>query len=388
MRTVFALLFALGAVAQHTSEQAEAAISDPAAECTVYGYQPVTNALASFPPIWKNASILPTDTTAAAKWASIQGSVPNIAPKNISITIPISVGAANYSATDPDCWWSYHQCTTPKAQGVPADVAFVPEPNTLGYGFDDGPNCTHNVFYDFLASQNQTATMFYIGSNVLDWPLEAQRAIADGHEICVHTWSHPYMTSLTSENAFAELYYTAQAIKLVTGVTPTCWRPPYGDVDDRIRAIAHGLGLQTILWKYDSNDWQVGSNPNITTTYVDGQYEQMLTDAANGAFNTAGTIILTHELNNYTMSEAIKFYPQIRKAFANVVPVSVALNITHPYVEQNYTLPSFSQYVADHPNINATNAVKKSSARTDASALGHGLLALAAGTVGLGLFVL
>jgi hypothetical protein len=56
----------------------------------------------------------------------------------------------------------------------------------MGYGFDDrdGPNCTHNVFYDYLASQNQKATMFYIGSNVLDWPLEVQRLLADGHEIC------------------------------------------------------------------------------------------------------------------------------------------------------------------------------------------------------------
>ena len=54
----------------------------------------------------------------------------------------------------------------------------------MGYGFDDGPNCTHNVFYGYLASQNQKATMFYIGSNALDWPLEAQRALADGHEIC------------------------------------------------------------------------------------------------------------------------------------------------------------------------------------------------------------
>jgi hypothetical protein len=55
----------------------------------------------------------------------------------------------------------------------------------MGYGFDDGPNCTHNAFYDFLASQNQKATMFYIGSNVLNWPLEAQRALADGHQICI-----------------------------------------------------------------------------------------------------------------------------------------------------------------------------------------------------------
>ena len=28
-----------------------------------------------------------------------------------------------------------------------------------------------------------------------------------------------------------------------------------------------------------------------------------------------GTIMLTHELNNYTMSEAIKYYPQLRAAF-------------------------------------------------------------------------
>lgn len=39
-----------------------------------------------------------------------------------------------------------------------------------------------------------------------------------------------------------------QAIKDVMGVTPTCWRPPYGDVDDRVRAIAQGLGLRTYMW--------------------------------------------------------------------------------------------------------------------------------------------
>jgi len=54
----------------------------------------------------------------------------------------------------------------------------------MGYGFDDGPNCTHNTFYDYLSSQNQKATMFFIGSNVLNWPNEARRALADGHEIC------------------------------------------------------------------------------------------------------------------------------------------------------------------------------------------------------------
>ena len=58
----------------------------------------------------------------------------------------------------------------------------------MGFAFDDGPSCTHNMFYNYLSSQQPKATMFYIGSNVLDWPLEAQRAIADGHEVCAREW--------------------------------------------------------------------------------------------------------------------------------------------------------------------------------------------------------
>ena len=48
--------------------------------------------------------------------------------------------------------WTCSGCTTPKLAGLPPDVASVPEPNTMGYGFDDGPNCSHNAFYDFLST--------------------------------------------------------------------------------------------------------------------------------------------------------------------------------------------------------------------------------------------
>jgi peptidoglycan/xylan/chitin deacetylase (PgdA/CDA1 family) len=72
----------------------------------------------------------------------------------------------------------------------------VPEPKTVGYGFDDGPNCTHNAFYDYLSSQNQKATMFFIGSNVLIWPREARRALTDGHEICVREFAFRFWHSI------------------------------------------------------------------------------------------------------------------------------------------------------------------------------------------------
>jgi peptidoglycan/xylan/chitin deacetylase (PgdA/CDA1 family) len=123
-------------------------------------------------------------------------------------------------------------------------------------------------------------------------------------------------------------------IKLVTGVTPTCWRPPYGDVDvsvfiiltptrdrhviwtqDRIRAIANALGLQTIVWHYDSNDWRVGLN-NITAADVDTDYQLFINNETAGNFNSVGAIMLTHELNNFTMSEAVKWYPALKAAFS------------------------------------------------------------------------
>lgn len=93
---------------------------------------------------------------------------------------------------------------------------------------------------------------FYIGSNVLNWPYQGMRGIEDGHEICVHTWSHQYMTALTNEQVFAELYYTRKIIKDLLNVTATCWRPPYGDVDNRVRLVAKELGLKTIIWSEDT----------------------------------------------------------------------------------------------------------------------------------------
>jgi hypothetical protein len=63
-----------------------------------------------------------------------------------------------------------------KLSRLPPDVVSISEPKSMGYAFDDGPNCSHNILYNYLSSQKQKATLFYIGSGIFDWPLEAQRA--------------------------------------------------------------------------------------------------------------------------------------------------------------------------------------------------------------------
>lgn len=232
--------------AQHGStEEQSAKILDPTVACTPYNLPIIGTIKSQFPTVWQVADILDQDGEAMEQMKTINAS--GLIPASIGVrgTQPASLSGSgldgNYNiAQDPDCWWTDKQCTTPKHAGLLPDIVTCPEPYTWGYTFDDGPNCTHNALYDMWKQNNQKTSLMYIGSNVLDWPLEAQRGIVDGHHICVHTWSHKYMTALTTDQAFAELWYTIKVMKYVMGITPTCWRPPYGDVDDRIRGIAQG----------------------------------------------------------------------------------------------------------------------------------------------------
>lgn len=141
-----------------TSEASEAAINDPTTECTYYTYAPVAAANTSFPEIWQPATLLATDTEGQAYWNNIKDTIPtNISVKG-TILGDFSNFTPTYPPTDPDCWWSYDKCDDPKLAGLPDDITGTPEPLSLGYGFDDGPNCSHNAFYDFLSQQNQKAS--------------------------------------------------------------------------------------------------------------------------------------------------------------------------------------------------------------------------------------
>ena len=62
-------------------------------------------------------------------------------------------------------------------------------------------------------------------------------------------------------------------------------------------------------------------------------------------------------LANFTMSEAMMEYPLIKGAFNHIVPLCTALNITHPYVETNYTCPDWATYLSGMVNI-STNTVE------------------------------
>ncbi|KAG0270884.1 chitin deacetylase [Linnemannia exigua] len=69
----------------------------------------------------------------------------------------------------------------------------------------DGPSPDSPRLYDNLAAHNQKATLFIVGSRAISFPQTLKRAYNEGHQIAIHTWSHPSMTSLTNEQIVAEL---------------------------------------------------------------------------------------------------------------------------------------------------------------------------------------
>jgi chitin deacetylase len=107
---------------------------------------------------------------------------------------------------------------------------------------------------DFLGQRNVTVTHFMIGTNILNNPDVFKQAYETlGHDIAVHTWSHLYMTTLDDLTLLAELGWTMQLIHNSTGGrVPKYWRPPYGDSDNRVRAIAKEVfGMDMILWNQE-----------------------------------------------------------------------------------------------------------------------------------------
>lgn len=302
-----------------------------------------------FPPVGQIASIPEGDTNAQDAFDNILKSgiiPPDVPVKEDNDDNHASVNQDGYNATDPDCWYSATQCTKPKHQNLTMDLTTCPTPSTLGFTVSDGPNCSHNALYDSFVQNGIKATLFFVGSNVIQYPYQAQRGVTDGHDICVQSWSNPYLTTLPNDQVFSELYYTALSIKAVLGVTPTCWRPPFGDVDDRVRAIAYGLGLRTIMYAADAKTSSKG-------------YDQVA-----GMESSSSPIVQLHETSNATMSSIISHLPALKRAYQLVLPVTACMNITHPYTE-DIVYPNFLQ--AQKPYFNYGNLPKNTTITADAT---------------------
>ncbi|KAF9651150.1 glycoside hydrolase/deacetylase [Thelephora ganbajun] len=186
----------------------------------------------------------------------------------------------------------------------PYDIWDAPN-GVLGISFDDGPSSGSAMLYDFLKQSKAPSTHFMIGYNIKLSPALFLRAFEElGSDIAVHTWSHRHMTTLSNLAILGEFGWSMELIKNSTGGRlPRYWRPPYGDADNRVRAIAREVfGLQTIIWNRDTSDWSL---PGGTTLQA---INASMTQWLNGP-KSPGLVILEHELTNLAAQAFIDAYP-------------------------------------------------------------------------------
>ncbi|KAL4061879.1 carbohydrate esterase family 4 protein [Scleroderma citrinum] len=247
--------------------------------------------------------IAPTGSAEVAEWMKeLDGfNIPDFSPTADGTCVGDPVAAAD--AADRG-WWTcggYTRVT---------DITACPDKLTWGVSFDDGPGFYSKQLLNFLTSQNITSTFFVVGSRVIERPQVLIEEYMAGHEIAVHTWSHRPLTMLTTEQVVAELGWTRKAIKAVLGVTPTLMRPPYGDIDDRVRAISLAMGMVPVIWTrtpsgatFDTNDWKVPGGV-VTGSQSFATFQAILTNAT--LLNT-GFIVLEHDLYSQTVDLAIGY---------------------------------------------------------------------------------
>ena len=162
-----------------------------------------------------------------------------------------------------------------------------PSGKYVAFTFDDGPHpkVTPRILQT-LSNYNIKATFFMLGSQVEKYPNLAKQVADHGHEIGNHTYSHPNLKKLTTEEMAEEIRRTDEIITLTTGIKPALFRPPYGIYTDEVLQYTKENGYFTILWSVDSLDWK-SRNANAIHRMI-------------MQHTTNGSIILMHDIHAAT----------------------------------------------------------------------------------------
>jgi len=165
--------------------------------------------------------------------------------------------------------------------------------------FDDGPSpeWTPKIL-GLLRQYGVKATFCLIGVNVQAHPELVQAIVRDGHTLCNHTWRHDLTLGNRSPAEIrADLQRTNDAIHAaVPGARIAYFRHPGGNFTNNAVAIARDMGMASIHWDVDPQDWRKPPAPAIVNVVV--------------SHTKPGSIVLLHDgggerPNTYTACQTI-----------------------------------------------------------------------------------
>jgi cellulose synthase/poly-beta-1,6-N-acetylglucosamine synthase-like glycosyltransferase/peptidoglycan/xylan/chitin deacetylase (PgdA/CDA1 family) len=206
--------------------------------------------------------------------------------------------------------------------GRPTSTAMPPK--TIALTFDDGPDPAWTPkILDLLSKHHVPATFFVVGSEVARHPDLARRLAAEGHEIGVHTFTHPDLSVLPPWRRDLENSQTQLAVAYATGRSTSLLRPPYSSFPDALTdadyATVREVGAQgytTVLDDVDSEDWR---RPGVDAIVHNATPE-----------NTKGAIVLFHDAGgdrSQTVAALDRLIPRLQQDGYRFTTVTQALGL-------------------------------------------------------------
>ncbi len=193
----------------------------------------------------------------------------------------------------------------------PEEVVLNPDMPMIAITFDDGPGKYTDELLSILEENDAKASFFVLGSNVVKYPEVIQRMEQLGFEIGNHTYNHVKLTQYPPEVIQQEVGGTNVALTNVLGHGAELVRPPYGAVNETVRAsLAHPFAF----WSVDTLDWQL-KDPTAIANYILGTAKD-------------GDVVLLHDIYGFTL-----------EAMRTVIPALKA---------QGYQLVTFSEMMEVH----------------------------------------
>ena len=132
---------------------------------------------------------------------------------------------------------------------------------TFDCGYENGHT---DQILEVLAAHDVKAAFFVVGSYLRDQPELVRRMAEEGHTVGNHTWSHPDMSAIRDETAFAsQLSQVRDAYREITGQEmPMYYRPPQGIYSQENLSMAQALGYRTVFWSLAYVDWKQDAQPS------------------------------------------------------------------------------------------------------------------------------
>ena len=179
-----------------------------------------------------------------------------------------------------------------------------PEKPMVALTFDDGPyDRVTNRIVKVLAKHDSRATFFVVGNRVERYADTMKNAYNKGNQIATHTFDHGDLSKMKKKQIRRELKRAFRVMKKINGENPTMLRPPYGNVNDKMRQT---IRIPMIYWNVDTEDWASRNKDKILSRC------KRIKD---------GDIVLMHDLYPSTAAAVEKLVPKLRKKGFQLVTV-------------------------------------------------------------------